>query len=536
MATFACNKRKSMKEIKPSFVIAILVVIFAGCRQDNKMYEKLEKIDSLIEHKDYSAAYAQLTDIDKANVTEEKLSAYYNLLMTHALYSLRQPIANDSLINISIAYYEKAKNKEKLAQSLYYKGMLNDNLDNVELAITNLKKAEDIAVSQKYSDLLYKIYLNFSYINAKAGNNEKALDYASKSLSVSEQMGDMTKKANSLEKLITAFSRIERDDSVNIYTEKLLRIIPQVDKNSLPLLFSCLGVSYANMKKYHEAEQYIKKSLDYGYNAHSYYILGGIYIAQGKEQEAWDAWMKALETGGVETKVSVFDYIVEYKKQKGEYREMARWNDSLLLYKDSLKRMQNTEQMLQVQETADKKTELDKSDKLAKRRILIILCVTVVLVLFFAIYSIRKRASLKESLGRMDMVNKINATLKKQLETAENNRQQAIETLQQKLESENEKKISDLIYGRQCLDKLRQGGTMAKWNTKEQKAVIEYYSVLNPKVMEEIRTGYKKLTNYNMMFLITESWDLSDEDKAFLLNTTPGAVRTMRSRLAKKKV
>ena len=76
---------------------------------------------------------------------------------------------------------------------------------------------------------------------------------------------------------------------------------------------------------------------------------------------------------------------------------------------------------------------------------------------------------------------------------------------------------------------------MAKWNTKEQKAVIEYYSVLNPKVMEEIRTGYKKLTNYNMMFLITESWDLSDEDKAFLLNTTPGAVRTMRSRLAKKK-
>lgn len=77
---------------------------------------------------------------------------------------------------------------------------------------------------------------------------------------------------------------------------------------------------------------------------------------------------------------------------------------------------------------------------------------------------------------------------------------------------------------------------MAKWNTKEQKAVIEYYSVLNPKVMEEIRTGYKKLTNYNMMFLITESWDLSDEYKAFLLNTTPGAVRTMRSRLAKKKV
>ena len=77
---------------------------------------------------------------------------------------------------------------------------------------------------------------------------------------------------------------------------------------------------------------------------------------------------------------------------------------------------------------------------------------------------------------------------------------------------------------------------MAKWNTKEQKAVIEYYSTLYPEELEEIITGYKKLTNYNMMFLIIETWNSNDEEKAFLLNTTPGAVRTMRSRLAKKKV
>ena len=38
----------------------------------------------------------------------------------------------------------------------------------------------------------------------------------------------------------------------------------------------------------------------------------------------------------------------------------------------------------------------------------------------------------------MDMVNKINATLKKQLETAENNRQQAIENITAKTRIRNE--------------------------------------------------------------------------------------------------
>lgn len=145
--------------------------------------------------------------------------------------------------------------------------------------------------------------------------------------------------------------------------KSMKEIIPQVDKNSLPLLFSCLGVSYANMKKYHEAEQYIKKSLDYGYNAHSYYILGGIFIAQGKEQEAWDAWMKALNGDAIYTKVQVFDYIVEYKKLKGDYKEASRWNDSLLLYQDSLKHIQQSEKTLQIQNDMDMKKLEEESNR-----------------------------------------------------------------------------------------------------------------------------------------------------------------------------
>lgn len=523
-----------MKDIILSFVIAILVVTFAGCRQDNKIYEKLEKIDSLIEHKDYSVAYAQLTDMDMTNVTEEKLSAYYNLLMTHALYSLEQPIANDSLINISVAYYEKAKNKEKLAQSLYYKGMLHDNLDNVELAITNLKKAEDIAVSQKYWELLYKLYINFSYINAKAGNNEKALDYARKSLSVSEQMGDMTKKANSLEKLITAFSRIERDDSANVYTERLLCIIPQVDKKSLPSLFSCVGVSYANMKKYHEAEMYVKKSLDYGFNAHTYYILGSIYIAQGKEEEAWNAWMKALNTDAIETKVLVFDYIVEYKKLKGEHKEATRWNDSLLLYQDSLKHIQKTEKTLQIQNEVDMRKQ-ERDSKAQTWTIVVCAGIFIIVLMLSLVCNYRKVAQSKltmaEMLKQMDDYRKRVA----ELEASDRDHSLEVEDLRHQLEHLQTIRNELLEHGKQCYGQIVNGGTTTKWNNDDFEAVVEYYSSKYPEKVENIASAYSNLTSYNLFVLLLPEMGIAQDDIPRVLNNTMGAVRTMRSRISRKK-
>ena len=517
------------------FFIMTLVVLLSGCSERGRVFSRLVEADSLLSKEKPDSARLLLDAISPSVLQTDEEKAYYYMLLAHTKYWLYETTASDSVVAFSVDYYTKTKDEEKLARALYYKGMVLCELGETDQALLAIKQAEVLAEKLGDKVLCHKIYMNMSTINANTNNLNKALEYAKKSVDMSLEIGNKARIANAYKNASVIFARMEKPDSALYYAQKSLCYIQHVDTQQRSELLLNLGLCYSNVKKYKEAESYVLQSISTSRSAHAYYVLGGLYIAQGREQQAWDAWMKTLETGGVETKVAVFDYIVEYKKQKGEYREMARWNDSLLLYKDSLKRMQNTEQMLQVQESTDKKTELDKSDKLAKRRILIILCVTVVLVLFFAIYSIRKRASLKESLGRMDMVNKINATLKKQLETAENNRQQAIETLQQKLESENEKKISDLIYGRQCLDKLRQGGTMAKWNTKEQKAVIEYYSVLNPKVMEEIRKRYQQLTTYNIMFLITESWDLSDEDKAFLLNTTPGAVRTMRSRLAKKK-
>lgn len=69
------------------------------------------------------SALRQLLKIDTAMITSESDRAYYNLLYTNTLFRLQLPVNSDSVIDISIKYYEKSQDKPKLARSLYYKGM-----------------------------------------------------------------------------------------------------------------------------------------------------------------------------------------------------------------------------------------------------------------------------------------------------------------------------------------------------------------------------------------------------------------------------
>ena len=317
--------------------------------------------------------------------------------------------------------------------------------------------------------------------------------------------------------------------------KSMKEIIPQVDKNSLPLLFSCLGVSYANMKKYHEAEQYIKKSLDYGYNAHSYYILGGIFIAQGKEQEAWDAWMKALNGDAIYTKVQVFDYIVEYKKLKGDYKEASRWNDSLLLYQDSLKHIQQSEKTLQIQNDMDMK-KLEQESNRRMWALSLSAGAFVLLVMFLLVRYYRRVAQDKhvmtETLKQKDAYTR---RIIAELEASDKTHSHELEGLRQRLEQLQTVSTELLERGRQCYEHIMNGGTTARWNNKDFDAMVEYYRRKYPEKVENIASAYSNLTSYNLFVLLLPEMGITPDDVPRVLNNTMGAVRTMRSRIARKK-
>ena len=82
--------------------------------------EKLNKVDSLIIYEQYDSACAFLYNIGQITMNEEDQAHYY-LLRTKIGILTYHPLPSDSLLDTSIAYYEKVSNNHKLADAYYYK-------------------------------------------------------------------------------------------------------------------------------------------------------------------------------------------------------------------------------------------------------------------------------------------------------------------------------------------------------------------------------------------------------------------------------
>ena len=518
-----------------NFLILSIVILLSGCSERGQVDSRLVKADTLLLREKPDSAKLLLDKVALSSLQTDEEKAYYYMLLTHTKYRLYKTTASDTMVAFSVDYYTRAKDEKKLARALYYKGVVWCELGETDQALHAIKQAEILAEKQNDKVLCHKIYMNLSTINIKSNNLNKALVYAGKSIETSLETNDKASIANSFHKMSVVYSKLDKPDSALHYASKSLCYMQYLDKAERGELLQNVAVCYSNVRKYKEAEHYILQSISTTHSAHAYYVLGGIHIAQGKEREAWDAWMKALETGGVETKVSVFDYIVEYKKQKGEYREMARWNDSLLLYKDSLKRMQNTEQMLQVQETADKSMAIDKTKSNAATVVLVITVVAVsALLLFLVIMRVKKR---KYRMAVADMNSRIEDYTRRieQLQKEGLDNQQEITILKSKLENMKNRRTVLLKFGWQCLDSLKNGGTTASWKYDEYDALFEYVRSENPDILQQIEREHTELTQLNKLLLVLSSLGWRSADIARAMNTTAGAVRTMRSRLAKKK-
>ena len=125
------------------YTIFALLFILSGCG-DGACYNRLKEVDSLTEKNLVDSAQKILETIEQTyEIKDGKERAYYSLLK-YQLQFRRQNQGynhptNDSLIDYSIAYYNKHIDNNKLALCYYLKGRTSENKN----AIKFLKKAEN---------------------------------------------------------------------------------------------------------------------------------------------------------------------------------------------------------------------------------------------------------------------------------------------------------------------------------------------------------------------------------------------------------
>lgn len=514
-------------------IFLILSTIISGCKNGGDTYKLMERADSLVAKEQEDSALYMLASIDTTALKYAKDKAYYNLLRTCARYRRRYPISSTRNIDYSVDYYRNANDTKKLARALYYKGMVVYELGDTKTAITCLKEAEHIEDKSENSDILNYIYINLANINLHTSNYNTALQYAKISLETAKRRKDKSIVCLSLDKISAIFSSKEQHDSALFYAIKAIPYIKSLKSEEQASALSNIAANYFNQGYLGKAELYIKQSLAVEPTAHAYYILGSIYLEQGKGAQAEALWSKAINTGSPEVKAEAMLWMADLKKEAGEYREAAELMAKAETLSDSISRAKKTEDMLRLQ-TAMEHAEAERKAEGRLTAAVVTLIVVAITLTILAVYLRRKANMTKRKLAEIqELTGKYEQEISRlSLSKAENEKR--INSLNHKIETLREKRAAIIGHGKKRYEEVTGGATVAMWRKDDFEAAIEYCRTIMPGTVNDIESCHKRLTPYNTFFLLLPYIGIADDDIPRVMNMSAGAVRTMKYRLKDK--
>lgn len=519
--------------------IIILIAILTSCENESKTYKKLAAIESMTHEKLYDKALKEINAINEKEINDDRDRAYYNLLKTKIHYISELPALPDSVINFSIKYYKNTSNDKKLAKAYYYKGATLGREQRMKDAIIALKEGERHAKIAEDSITGHHLAENIAFINSKTGNNHTALIYAHKALKLSEGIGRKAWVAEDCQRIAAIYGSMGSDDSCKLYLKKALKYIEHAPKELKAELYANAGAFHFDNGNMAKAMDNVIKSLNIMPSAEGFYMLGSIYLKQGETDKAWEVWNKALNTNDLELKATVMGWMAEMKRKQGEYKDADLWTGRMNAVKDSLRKAQQSEDILLMQSDMERNEAKKESDK--KQYWVDGLIIASLGLLFIAIYykyKIRKSKKLATENELTITENEIRIKQKEQqlgeLKKSINSHKQEINKLMSQNKNLKSEHTTILSIGYRLNNELENGGTAVKWSKKDFEAYVEYLRIEHPGVVENIEKNNKGLTAYNIFFLILCNNGVSRNEIQRIMGMTQVAVRTLTYRLKKK--
>lgn len=518
---------------KKLLFIIITVFIILNCKNESQTFKLLSLTDSLLQKNENDSALHVLEKINIDDIKDSSEIAYYNLLHTQTLHRLYIPITSDSAINISVRYYENTADKEKTARAYYYKGVLSYSLKKVEEATYYFKRGKYIAAENGNKIWMHHFEEYLAFINRNAGNYKTALNHSYEALKLSSGLKRVDFMAEDLTILSTILCEMDDEKRMEYYLKETLKYIHYAPKQIQPELYTNIGIYFFNKNNFIKAKEYINKSLSTNPTPTAYYVLGSILQQQGREAEAWTLWRKALDTEDIALKAEVMQWMADFKKDRGEYKEATLLTDSISILKDSLKNMQKAETVMHIQ----KNIELNENDHQAYIRTRIIIGTAVILVIafvLFVIYQARKISRTKNIIAEnRRMMEKYTAELEKMTKSNKTNERE-INRMKKKIEELRDRNSKILGHGQKLWSEIADGGNTTLWHKADYEAVVEFMRTKRPDVMDDIEKQYNKLTASATLYILLTVDGWTEDNIQKTMNMSPGALRTMRYRIKRQ--
>ena len=514
------------------YFAAILLLVCCDAPK-NKTQVLLGYADSLVDEEEYVIADKKLSLINKNDLHEDEDKALYYLLCMQTDYSLEKKSNADSLVDFSISYYKNEKDYEKLTRAYYYKGLSFFESGKVKESLLFMKEAERTEQKANVSWLRYGICLNMSFINNSFGIYRTALDYARKSLECAIDNNNASWMCFAYNNIAICYYNLGMMDSTFYYIEKIIPNLYDVqDKEERAGFMTNIGLLYYERGDYKKADSLLRKALALFVNFSAQINLAKTCYKLGDRAECDSLLTEAWPDASVQDKVEILQFRAEMADRAGDYAASSRFYKEAQALQDSARRAMKTEEAVTVQ----RDYERDKYKEDVWRNVLLAFCVVVLLVLSLMLYYRKRINKAKRTISEGNRLIAEYTARISELEKQDASHAGKVNDLKRKIRNLKDGQAAVLGNGLRLYDEIAAGGTTATWSKKEFDEFIEYYRVGHAEAVASAENGYRRLSSSNIFYLLLLDMGRDDADIQRTMCMTPGALRTMKSRINAKKV
>lgn len=555
------------------YTIFALLFILSGCG-DGACYNRLKEVDSLTEKNLVDSAQKILETIEQTyEIKDGKERAYYSLLK-YQLQFRRQNQGynhptNDSLIDYSIAYYNKHIDNNKLALCYYLKGRTSENKN----AIKFLKKAENYILNTNNNSLKMRIYCCISIINNENEDYITSLKYELKAIDCGERAVIGSKNPTDIENLMSCYINISdtynnlgKSDSCIFYATRCLKYLDYApdDQKSYIYLNAAAAIEDIDTIK---AKEYALKSLEIRKSNNAYQILAKI-ARDNKDYNLSEAYLnEALKySPSIDWDAFILYELANTKTLMGEHEEAARISKEVHRLRDSVEYLHAQDSIKELQMAADlnyqNQTVVEEKDN---RTVIVVGTLSAIIIAVILAYAAKRRKltrSITDSERKedeyknqimaienenhrkdkeIDAANRKAEKARKAKEAAHKEKESFIKaTLKQQEKQKDEEEKRMIIKEKRCrvgmdiYNKVKDGTTATiYWDKESEMSLVEYYQIVSSTFKEDMKTVYAGMKSRKIVVFILKDMGLTNADIARTLSISEGAVRTHLSRINK---
>ena len=259
------------------FLLILIPIIWISCDGMGHQTIDFRKVENLMpQHPD--SALMLLEQIENKENLSRKDKAHYYLLLTEAQDKTFVKHETDSLITIATDYYEETDDLERKAKAWFYKGRINQDLNQPlkaqEYYLKALREEEQI----KDYALLGRINNNIGMLYTYQTVYDKALPFQKKAVEDFRMLKDSMGQVFALRDLGRTFLMLGYQDSAIICNQKAIALM---GKNILPSVYTELAGLYIEEQRLEEAYGLLQTSLQNIVKPQAkypvYLVLGELY-------------------------------------------------------------------------------------------------------------------------------------------------------------------------------------------------------------------------------------------------------------------